>query len=514
MNTTTETAEHRMVDARLIFDDKNQPRKIFEAESLNELAADIKVRGLIQPIIIREDEDRSVILPKELAKETCYAIVCGARRFRAAMIAGLDEVPCIIRSLTDNEALEFQISENLNREDINPMEESDAFQQLVHRGIKTPEMIADKFGVSVKYVYDRLTIQKVVPEVQEAVREGRLSITHAKQFARLPMFDQAKLVKEIDLNDTTLTVADIRDEINSMFKLKLDRAVFDTKDAKLVKGAVACEKCKKRTGCNLLLFEEVQTEDICLDSACWDAKLNAHIQLTIEKYKDAGKEVKLISAGWNTKGENLLSRNQWDKSDTPTNTIGIFMEVSPYNSEQVGEVIDLEEIEEEEEGNSKSDWKPENTSTPYINYGEIFAKKCIEKAIELFLNNENFPHLPAMVILQEIALGKFVRLQTSTCECLFDYLRIAKINDEMGADDRPNIPALHEYLSKIDEQDLRKFIVLMEQLDKIEAFDSLAHQSQIEEVSKSLENTNIDFFEIAKEIGSPNPLFTPTNSAD
>ena len=150
MSKKQQHVEVEILDINVVKQSETNPRKEFNQEALQELAESIKKIGLIQPITVSKVGDD-------------YCVICGERRLRAAKLAGLETITAIVHeNLEEDVILEMQIIENMQRKNINPMEESDAFQVLVKRGISTPEMIADKLGTSTKYVYDRLKLQEAI----------------------------------------------------------------------------------------------------------------------------------------------------------------------------------------------------------------------------------------------------------------------------------------------------------------------------------------------------------------
>ena len=235
------------VPIHFIITDINNPRANYSEESCIELAKSIAQSGLLQPIMIR---------PKQGIEPLKYVVVYGHRRLWAAKYLKWETIPAQVKEMTEDEAFEFQIIENLQREDVNPMDESDAFQKLVNKGMFHAEMIADKIGKSPKYVYDRLILQQVIPHMQSAVRARQFTITHAKQFARIIPEDQNRLWQVIsNKNSQEIEPAYIRRLINDTFKLKLGEAIFPTGDSQLVPAAGSCLKCTKHSGCRQLLFE-------------------------------------------------------------------------------------------------------------------------------------------------------------------------------------------------------------------------------------------------------------------
>ncbi len=351
MSKEKKVGEIMEVSVHLILPDCNNPRANWDESTGIELAKSIKLHGLLQPIMIR---------PASGIEPLRYVVVYGHRRLWAAKYLKMETISAQVKEMSDDEAFEFQIIENLQREDVNPMDESFAFQELIKKGLSTPEMIADKIGKSPKYVYDRVILQQVIPHMQAAVRVGQFSITHAKQFARITIEDQTKLWAVIsNKNSQEIDPAYIRRLINDTFKLKLGEAIFPTGDSQLVPAAGSCLKCTKHSGCRQLLFEEVKDDDVCFDIDCWKKKETAHIDRLIEKYKGEGKTVKLISCIYSPNDPLLMGEGEYRDyvSEEETNTIGIYTEITKWYQQKIkiGDTIWLDDAinnkgsEEEEE---------------------------------------------------------------------------------------------------------------------------------------------------------------------
>lgn len=148
-----------------------QPRTEFDKESLEELSASIKVHGLIQPITLRR-----------LGKEK-YQLISGERRFRASQMAGLEEVPAYIRLANDQEMLEMALVENIQREDLNAVEIAITYQRLLDECKLTHESLSERVGKKRSSVTNYLRLLKLPPEIQESVREGEMSMGHARALA-------------------------------------------------------------------------------------------------------------------------------------------------------------------------------------------------------------------------------------------------------------------------------------------------------------------------------------------
>lgn len=144
-----------------------QPRKIFDEVTLNELAESIKEHGILQPIIVRK-------------RTKFFEIVVGERRFRASQIAGLHEIPAVIRELTDQQMMEIAILENLQREDLTPIEEADAYQNLMEALSLTQEQLAFRLGKSRPHIANHIRLLSLPEVVREQITLGNLSMGHGR----------------------------------------------------------------------------------------------------------------------------------------------------------------------------------------------------------------------------------------------------------------------------------------------------------------------------------------------
>ena len=167
---------------REIEPDKDQPRKDFDEQALSELADSIARHGLLQPIAVRA------------AAGGAYKIIAGERRWRAARLAGLSEVPVVIKDVTDAEAMELALIENLQREDLDPVEEAMGYRQLMERCELTQEQAAQKLGKSRSAVANSLRLLNLPDDVLAFLKEGKLSTGHAKVLLGLP---DAALMKQV-----------------------------------------------------------------------------------------------------------------------------------------------------------------------------------------------------------------------------------------------------------------------------------------------------------------------------
>ncbi|MEZ5972360.1 MAG: ParB/RepB/Spo0J family partition protein [Hyphomonadaceae bacterium] len=169
-----DAAGPRSVPIDLVQRNPQQPRKHFDEAELNDLASSIKSHGILQPILVRPIADGK------------YEIVAGERRWRAAQRAGLHSIPAVIRELNEVEVLEIAIVENVQRMDLNPIEEAQGFQALIDRFGRTQQDIADAVGKSRPHIANMLRLLQLPDDLQEMVRDGRLSSGHARAILTAP----------------------------------------------------------------------------------------------------------------------------------------------------------------------------------------------------------------------------------------------------------------------------------------------------------------------------------------
>ncbi len=183
-------AEDLRID--LITANPNQPRKNFDEQALRELADSIKKHGVIMPIVVNDNGDGT------------YMIIAGERRFRASKLAGMQTIPVVIRKYTDREIKEISLIENLQREDLNPIEAAMAMKQLMTDYKLTQDELAERIGKSRPAIANTLRLLNLCPEVIGVVAEGKLSAGHARTLIVLPAEKQVEFANEAIRNQTSV----------------------------------------------------------------------------------------------------------------------------------------------------------------------------------------------------------------------------------------------------------------------------------------------------------------------
>src|ERR1035437_7760259 len=273
-------SEYRDPPLESLAESATTPRRRFDETALNELAESIRTQGILAPLVVRPVGQH-------------FEIVAGARRFRAAQIVGLETAPVRIVELSDAQALETSIVENLQRRDVHPLDEAQGFAALMR--LEEPqysiEQVSAKCGKTPAYVAARLRLTELAAEVVEAFAKDEIGVGHALLLAKLQPEQQLEALNACyqeqygngsKAKRVLLPVRHLQQWIEHNIFLELASAQFSKEDAQLVPEAGACLDCPKRTGHNTLLFEGMAAQyDSCSDPKCYAAKLDAHVRQTI-----------------------------------------------------------------------------------------------------------------------------------------------------------------------------------------------------------------------------------------
>lgn len=253
------------------------PRKTIDEGDLQDLSNNIKQQGLLQPITVRPIEADDT---KPLCGE--FEIICGERRYRAVSMLEEDTIPCIVREMTDEEALDAMITENLQRKDVDPIEEAFAFGQLLKTG-KTVEQIADRFGKSKRFVQERIKLDNLLPDLKKMVKDGKLHIGAAMHVCKLTEDEQRQFLDWCKHEDE-ISKRDAEKFTNDLF-MEIDHADWE-KDFEGSCGTT-CDKCPFNN-CNVgCLFYEMKPHDAsCTNREWWNAKRVSWLLHIIEENAD------------------------------------------------------------------------------------------------------------------------------------------------------------------------------------------------------------------------------------
>lgn len=270
------------------FEPQEHRRKRFTNEELSDLGANIKQHGQIQPITVRPVGDR-------------YQLVAGERRLLAHRVVGLETIEAIVKELSDEAALEVQLSENLNRKDPDPLDEAFCYQFLMDKFGLTVLDLSIKFSKSENSIRQRLAMNKLIPEVLDDIAKGFLPLGHAMEICKFRPEQQLQVLNQAynkswpakkPKKEELRTLAVFKQQVREQVLLSLSAAKFDTKSTELRPDGLACAQCPERTGAAGELFAEFHDKknDRCLNVACFQAKTIRHFHLKREK--ESAKQIK------------------------------------------------------------------------------------------------------------------------------------------------------------------------------------------------------------------------------
>lgn len=250
---------------------ENYRKKSGSKESMEELTASIKTKGILQPLLVRPIDEGNK-----------YQIIAGKRRFEAAQLAGLKDVPVIIKNVDDVDALEISVIENTQREDPDLMDEAEGFKRLIKLGKHTAETLSGKIGKSIKYVAIRLKLAdlpgNIQKEIQKKMQAGKIGIGHALLITRLKnKSDMMEFLEGIDDQSVSDAEYNIRH-----FSTRMETAVFDVKQ---------CKDCPSRTKNQTQLFPEIKDTDECMDRSCFKGKVFEHYRIYYKQLEAQGFKV-------------------------------------------------------------------------------------------------------------------------------------------------------------------------------------------------------------------------------
>lgn len=245
-------------------------------EHIKNLGASIAHQGIIQPITVRP-WPASRPNPDGLL----YEIVVGEGRWLGAAEAGKTDIPFFWRDLSDKEAVELQLIENLQRDDISPLEEARGYRRLIDEHGHTADTIAAEVGKSRSAIYNSLKLLDLCPAALKIALDHKLDASNMMLAARIPDEKlQIAAIKDMTpryAGDDPMSYRHARDMVQRKYMLKLAEARFSRADAELLPAAGSCTACPKRTGNNASLFTDVASADMCTDPGCFDAKKLAHV---------------------------------------------------------------------------------------------------------------------------------------------------------------------------------------------------------------------------------------------
>lgn len=288
------------IKVALAYESATNPRgSEFENKAFDDLVASVKEKGVLVPLIVRTKQKGDKV----------FEVIAGNRRFRAAKIVGLEELPARIENYDDNEAREVQIIENLQREDVHPIEEGQAYRQLVEKSKLTVADIAQRVGKSESYVRYRLFLTNLNAKATTAFRKGKITDGHAVLIAKLSENDQTEALKYcVDGWNNTTTVSDLKQWIERKFYNQLaNQPWLNDKEANEAVGP--CKECEPNRNS---LFGTVK-DGACTDSKCWSRKMAKYVEYKISQNPEL---VRVSKEYGSTESKDVLNRNNYEMLST------------------------------------------------------------------------------------------------------------------------------------------------------------------------------------------------------
>ncbi|NOT73414.1 MAG: ParB/RepB/Spo0J family partition protein [Cyclobacteriaceae bacterium] len=266
-------------------------------DALTELASSIKQYGVIQPVAIRPHRQ----------KPGMFLLICGERRYRASVLAGMNQIPAYVKDVNDETALELQAIENIERENIHPLNEAKGYAVMLENNPSlTTADLATRFAKSETYILQRLKLNELIKEFKKDFYLNTILIGHALLLARLTHTDQREVREQMTKRYNGLgTVNELHQYIDRNIMNSLTTAAFDKKDVALLPKAGACLTCPKRSGVSPLLFAEIKEKDRCFDSSCFFLKCQKHILNKTKLLIETEPEVVFLTAHHETNEDAL-----------------------------------------------------------------------------------------------------------------------------------------------------------------------------------------------------------------
>jgi ParB family transcriptional regulator, chromosome partitioning protein len=267
-------------------------RSEYDEESMQELTDSVRTHGVLQPILLRPT----------LQEGYLYELVSGRRRYMAAinvkaLFSSRDEIPAIIRSMSDDEALELQITENLQRQDVHPLDEAEGFKRIMEQRGWSVQEIAARVGKSPKYVAQRLKLSTLYVGFKKSFYKGQISLVDLTRLFKLSVDDQQKLYEKEEYEDQKGKI-EVSEWDVSKYLGKLSNAPFDITDVSINDAMGACTNCPHNSASNTLLFPDSDVNAQCGLSSCFAQKTEVEFKKRLEE-AIADPEIELITTEYN-----------------------------------------------------------------------------------------------------------------------------------------------------------------------------------------------------------------------
>lgn len=439
----------RLIALSAITPSPTNPRKRFNADDLQELANSIKLHGVMQPILVRPTNSLEVAAGTAPFFE--YEIVAGERRYRAAKLAELEYIPAIEKELSDIETMQLQIIANMQRADLHPMEEAAGFKALLENkdaGSWDADQLAEKISKSRSYVYNSLKLNELCTYAKDMFFDGKYGREIALLIARIP---GAKLQQQAakQIIELEMSYRSAKNYIRNNFTLDLNKAPWDKISTTLYPPAGSCLSCPKRTGNYPELYPDIDSADVCTDTACFAAKKVAHASVIIasnprtihgeeaKKVAPYGANYAYVTEGYTSNLDNLHYQGHEAKTilgeetpepyiliDDKNNIKPIYKkaEIKTLMAQKIQEKIDAGELTPPP-AKEKEQWQIERE--------EKEAAQAVEVArrVQMFLRLFSKIDESHTAVILQLAILVFAKDRATNTESLTKSMGLTDVND-------------------------------------------------------------------------------------
>lgn len=308
----------------------SNPRTKIDKNSINDLADSIKTHGILQPVLVSQINGS-------------FRLISGERRLRAAKIAGVKEIPALVRNINEDQLLDVQIEENLQRQDLNPMEEAIAIKNYIENKDIELEELSARLNKSVQFLKERLKLTELHKRVQKLLLKEEMTFAQAKIMATLSRKDQIELLNSLNEEGCAIhkmTAYEFQRVVENDFMCSLNNVSFDKQD---------CLKCLYRSDAQLDFFDSPETiKSKCLNRICFNKKLDEQTKKKLEKCEKRGNKIltgeEYIEQENSKKSRDFgigkpynMSKEEW-KECLGCEQLGAYESRHPYSSETIGRI--------------------------------------------------------------------------------------------------------------------------------------------------------------------------------
>ncbi|CAL1519175.1 ParB/RepB/Spo0J family partition protein [Chitinophaga sp. MM2321] len=331
---------HMIIPTSAIDLSPRKNRTYISQQAVKELGADIAVHGVISSLTVRQMATGR------------YELVAGERRFRAAQLIQLESLPVVVRTLTDQQAREIQLSENLHREDPHPLDESNGIAMLQSEGMSIDEIVL-RLGKSKSFIYNRIKLAQLAEELKELFFADKINLSEATEIANLSSESQNEFFVKYCGNweDESFALRHFKDML-SKYKYDLTHAPFDISDSQLIPNAGPCGSCPFNSATLHSLFPEMAKQSNCTNKSCYKNKCLAHAEISLRELINEHQPAAILVSGSLSDDHLTIIESMPETMQLPQYSyyeVKIIHQPSPPDVEDYTEYLNEDEEDHEQE---------------------------------------------------------------------------------------------------------------------------------------------------------------------